>query len=245
MSQRSYAIAFFVVLLATCAAAAAGAWFLWGRFGQQFRPRTVWTPAAQTTPTAAAAPSTPVAVRSPGATPAPSQRFTPALTPFFSPTPSATARPPTVTPGGAAPASPTASVSPPGTDTPLAAATPTATSPGPTAAHSFALARPVRDSAGDCPGAYILGVVTDQAGSGLASVSLWLVDEYGNQDTKTTKSAAGEVGRYDFPLFGPPRRFYLTVVDASGHPISPRVEVLHGLGASAQASCHWVDWQRR
>jgi hypothetical protein len=103
----------------------------------------------------------------------------------------------------------------------------------------------MRDSAGDCPGAYILGVVTDQAGSGLASVRLWLVDEYGNQDTKTTKSAAGEVGRYDFPLFGPPRRFYLTVVDASGHPISPRVEVLHGLGASAQASCHWVDWQRR
>jgi hypothetical protein len=103
----------------------------------------------------------------------------------------------------------------------------------------------VRHTAGDCPGAYILGHVTDAQGAPLANVRLRLTDEYGNQQTQTTKSGAGEVGRYDFPLFGPPRRFYLSVVDAQDRPLSPVIEIPHGVGAAPQATCHWADWRRR
>jgi len=78
----------------------------------------------------------------------------------------------------------------------------------------------------------------------LSDIRLVLVDEYGNQDVKLTKSGA-DAGRYDFPIFGPPRKFYLTVVDGNEQPISPQVEILHGLGANAQATCHWIDWRRQ
>jgi hypothetical protein len=107
------------------------------------------------------------------------------------------------------------------------------------------LAGPLRHSTGDCPGVYILGRVVDAAGNPLTGVRLWLVDEWGNESTAQVKTAPGEAGRYDFPLFGPPRRYFLSVVDASGHPISPRIEIRHGLDANSQAACHWADWQRR
>ena len=117
-------------------------------------------------------------------------------------------------------------------------------SPSPVAAFPFLLTRPVRHSAGDCPGNYILGAVTDRNGKPLPDVRLRLVDEYGNEEFKVTKGGA-DAGRYDFPIFGPPRRFYLSVVDGSNRPISPQVEIPYGLGADAQATCHWADWQRQ
>jgi hypothetical protein len=138
---------------------------------------------------------------------------------------------------------------PPTIETPTAQPMPTGTvavSPGPSpaAAFPFLLSKPVRHSTGDCPGNYILGLVSAPSGNPLSDVRLLLVDEYGNQEIQVTKAGA-DVGRYDFPIFGPPRRFYLTVVDAGTRPISPRIEIPHGVGAGAQATCHWVDWRRQ
>lgn len=123
----------------------------------------------------------------------------------------------------------------------------TATSAPPTrrADYAFELVRAVRNSSSDCPGSYILGSVIDQAGKPMPDVSLRLTDEYGNQQTQTAKQVPSELGRYDFPLFGPSRRFFLSVIDSQGRPLSPVVEIPHGVGSTAEARCHWADWQRQ
>ncbi len=79
----------------------------------------------------------------------------------------------------------------------------------------------MRYSNGDCPGTYALGTVTDRSGAPIAGVRLSLVDEYGNAATAVTKPGPGDTGRYDFPMGGPPRRFYMTVVDEGGRALSP------------------------
>ena len=86
--------------------------------------------------------------------------------------------------------------------------------------------------------------MTDPGGAALPEVRLRLADEYGNEESKMTKGGA-DAGRYDFPIFGPPRRFYLSVVDGNARPLSTRTEIPHGVGADAQAQCHWVDWRRQ
>jgi len=259
MRRSGYAVLFAVVVLTSCAVAFLAGRYAYQRLRQDFQVRAAWTPPAanvaattleppQVTEVAQAggtripsATSRPfrITVAAPNGTPvgsgAPAAGDTPAPQ---HPEPSATA--PQSAPEAAAAAEPSAT----GTAGPDVTATPTA-SEAQAGRFEFGLSRPVRNSSGDCPqGAYILGVVSDDAGKPLPGVRVWLVDEWGNQDTKVTKDAAPDTGRYDFPLFGPPRRFYLTVVDGSGHPISPRVEVSHGIGANASATCHWVDWRR-
>ncbi|PKO22760.1 MAG: hypothetical protein CVU38_07550 [Chloroflexi bacterium HGW-Chloroflexi-1] len=236
MRRYGYVFAFALVLLAVCAGAYFGGRFLVQRFQQDFQPRPAWTPAGPTAPPRAGqawtAPALTVDPAAQGPAPTPTRPVipTPAVppTPTFAPVPSV----------------------PPVDRTPQPAVTTGLTetpSPEPTALNSFpyVLARPMRHSSGDCPGSYVLGQVTDRAGNGLPDVRLRLVDEYGNWDTKVTKSGAGEVGRYDFPLFGAPRRFYLTVVDASGNALSAPVEIPHGVGANPGATCHWVDWRQQ
>jgi hypothetical protein len=105
-------------------------------------------------------------------------------------------------------------------------------------------ARPVRYTSGDCPGTYALGIVTDRGGNPLPNVRLNLVDEFGNAGTAVTKPGPGDTGRYDFPMSGPPRRFYLSIVDESGRALSPRVEILHELPPQEGKGCRWVDWRR-
>jgi len=102
----------------------------------------------------------------------------------------------------------------------------------------------VRHSTGDCPGSYVLGLVTDLAGRPLVDVRLVLADEWGNSASTMSKAVAGEVGRYDFPLFSR-QRYYLTIVDVVGRPLSPRIEIVHGVGANPSATCHWADWQQQ
>ena len=113
----------------------------------------------------------------------------------------------------------------------------------------FTLARPVRNSAGGCGGGgnpLIFGMITDRNGAPLPGVHLHLTDEYNSvHDTKPSKSEAVDLGRYDFPLFGPPRRFFVQVVDDAGRPISAVVEVDQGMGSDPGATCHEVDWQQR
>jgi hypothetical protein len=245
MGQRGYVVLFILVLLLACAGGFLGGRLVIGRLQQDFRPRTSWAPA------------TPVAgggVQS--STPAPSSGAPSASSTVAMPTAATTAGVPSprplttpeatrsdgplagiATPEATSPASITVEPTPTATETPIA-------SPSPLPVFPFDLAQPVRHSSDDCPGTYILGQVTDRAGDPLPGVRLWLVDEYNNQETAVTKSG-GDAGRYDFPIFGPPRKFYLTVVDGSGQPISPRIEISHASGAQSGATCHWVDWLGR
>ena len=239
MRQRGYIIAFVLVLLTACVGGFFGGGFLIRRLQQDFGSQATWAP-----------PTLPASAQTEGPTPeaAANARPTSSLshsTPLVLATPIPTRILVTVpAPAGAeTPASDMASPSPEPEPTPAETET-AAPSPSPEAAFPFLLARPVRHSTGDCPGAYILGLVTDRGGAPLPDVRLLLTDEYGNQETKVTKGG-GDAGRYDFPLFGPPRRFFLAVVDASGRAISPRIEIPHGVGADAQAQCHWVDWRRQ
>jgi hypothetical protein len=235
MRQRGYVVAFVFVLLAACAGGFFGGRFLIRRLQQDFGSQTTWAP-----PTASsvsqADDATPVA--------APNERPTSS--------PARSAQPPLATPVPTrilvtvqAPIGAETSVPEAATLEPTPTETETALPrPSPTAAFPFLLARSIRNSTGDCPGSYVLGLVTDRGGRPLPGVRLLLADEYNNTEFKVTKDGA-DAGRYDFPLFGPPRRFYLSVVDASGRPVSARVEIAHGVGADAQATCHWADWQRQ
>jgi hypothetical protein len=237
MRQRGYLIAFVLVLMAACVGGFFGGRFLIRRLQQDFGSQGTWAPptvsasaqtgggtpeaAANARPTSSLSRSTPPVL----ATPIPTRILVTVPAPA----------------GVETPASDMASPEPQPTPAETETAVP---SPSPAAAFPFLLARPVRHSTGDCPGAYILGQVTDRSGAPLPDVRLLLEDEYGNEEFKITKGGA-DAGRYDFPIFGPPRRFFLSVVDGSTHPNSPQIEVPHGVGADAQAQCHWVDWRRQ
>ncbi len=238
MSQRGYVIAFLLVLLAAFAGAFFGGRYLLERITSRPGGATARATITAYTPQASAALTTPApgqpttaataAPRTATVPPVPTLRGI--LTPFVPPTPTF---------------EPTATEAP-ATATPLPATTtvtPTATSTG---NFAFVLARAVRNTSGDCAGNLILGSVTNSAGAPLPGVRLHLTDEFGAQnDFKATKSVAPDTGKYDFPLFGAPRRFYIQVVDDAGLPLSEKVEVPHGVGPDAKASCHWVDWVRR
>jgi hypothetical protein len=233
MRQRGYAIVFGLVLLAACAGGFFGGRYLIRRLQQDFRPRTTWAPPTLSAPvgpegrgpTVIRGTSVPRLIATPDATPSPSAASS--------------------LPGTASPAATSATfqmmlIAP---ESAPAATETVAFAPSPVPAFLFGLMRPVKHSAGDCPGNYILGQVVDRGGNPMSDVRLSLVDEYGNVETKATKSGV-DAGRYDFPLFGPPRKFYLMVVDDRGRPLGPEIEIAHGLGAYAQATCHWVDWRR-
>lgn len=111
-------------------------------------------------------------------------------------------------------------------------------------AYPFVLARSVRYSSNDCPGTYAQGQVIDRSGSPLPGIRLRLIDEYGNAATAATKPGPGDTGRYDFPMGGPPRKFYMSIIDDAGRSLSPEVEILHDLAPQAGKNCRWVDWRR-
>jgi hypothetical protein len=228
MRQRYAILVFLVVVVILCAGAYAIGRLVLPAGQAEFRPRPVWTP--------------------PGATPAGQAGVTPTIRGSATPgSPGRTATPTSraTIPPARSTVEPTALPAQTSSPTPTATATESPTPEATAAAFAFELARPVRHSSGDCPGSYILGRITDARGGPLANVRLKLSDEYGNQQTQISKAAASEVGRYDFPLFGAPRRFYLSVVDAQGRPLSPEIEIPHGVGVASQATCHWADWQQR
>jgi hypothetical protein len=240
MQRSGYALAFLIVLLAACAGAFFGGRILWRQLQGDFGPRS-WAPpdeevaqvtgAPQAKPAATATPGPrPTATRVSIVTPA-----APVVLPAF--TPDVAGAEATALANAQATASPTASATPQGSPTPSASPT------VPAGDFPFYPSHAVRNSSGDCPGAYVLGRVVDRAGNPMAGLVINLSDEYGNQESKVTKGGA-DAGRYDFPLFGPPRRFYVMVMEG-GKPASQQVEVPHGVGSQPQASCHWVDWQRR
>lgn len=236
MRQRGYIIAFVLVLLLACVGGFFGGRLLLARLQQDFGPQAGWTPAPQAGWTPAASAPTVQADGRPAPTAGAGARPTLPPRPIATALAAATPTAPAVLP------SPTSALVEAETETP--SPTP-AVSPTPTQAYLYALARPVRHSTGDCPGTYILGQVTDRAGNPLPDVRLYLVDQYGNAAMAISKSGATDAGRYDFPIGGPARRFFLTVIDAGGQQLSPQVEIGYGLAPDPQATCHWVDWRRQ
>ena len=237
MRQRGYIIAFVLVLLIAGVGGFVGGRFLIRRLQQDFGSQATWAP-----------PTLPAPAQTGSATPGAAATARPTLS-LSRGTPSVLATPiPTrilvTVPAPAGAETPVSDVASPGPEPSPTETETAASSPSPAAAFPFLLARSVRHSTGDCPGAYILGLVTARSGAPLPDVRLRLVDEFGNEEFKVTKGGA-DAGRYDFPVFGPPRRFFLSVVDGNTRPNSPRIEISHGVGADAQAQCHWVDWRRQ
>lgn len=234
MRQRGYVIAFVVVLLLACVGGFVGGRLLLERLQGDFAPRAGWTPQPAASVAAGDAPASPTNAPEGTATQAPR----PTATMLIVPAPADVLAVPVESPVVTLPAV-EETVIPTPDATEMVLQTPTIQ-----LAYPF-VAQSVRHSAGDCGGSYVLGQVTDRGGSSLSGVRLKLVDEYGNPASAITKAGQADLGRYDFPLFGPPRRFYLTVVDAAGQPLSADVEIRHGLPPHADATCHWVDWRRQ
>jgi hypothetical protein len=118
--------------------------------------------------------------------------------------------------------------------------------PVPVSVDPFQARGTARYTRGDCGGTYVLGLVMDRTDQRLPGIRLRLVDEFDNEAFAVTKEGQADLGRYDFPVAGPPRRFSLAVVDASGAPLSRPVGIVYyGDSPDAQATCYWIDWQRR
>jgi hypothetical protein len=247
MARRAYALLFVIILLLAGIAGVFGARFLLARLQSDFEPRPVWTPSAEaatevTEQVVMPVNPTPDAPVASGDTPTPR----PTATVMVVATPAdVAALPPTATPTFDVSGQPGVALTP---DASLTEGTPTETAtPGQDlpSVFPYILAGPVRDTVGDCPGNYVLGQVTDRTGNPLPDIRLRLVDEYGNVQYAVSKPGPGDKGLYDFPVTGPPRRLTLTVIDAGDGPLSEGIEIGHQVGDTPDATCHWVDWQRR
>jgi hypothetical protein len=243
MHQGGYVIGFVVVVLVGCLGAFLGGRLLWQNLQGTPQTASTWTPpddvAAAMTSAPGAAAGTPAPAAQNGPTPPAVIRVT--LTQIVVPT--VLAPTPDLSTPTPDPYAPTLAPYEPLTST--TSLTPTVTVTVEPAGVQYVLANPVRHSSGDCPGNYILGHVVDAKGNPLPNITLLLVDEYGNQETKVSKAGAAEAGRYDFPLFGAPRKFTLAIIDASGRLLSTKIEVPVGSGTAVGMTCHWVDFRKR
>lgn len=225
MNSRVYVVAFLLVLIVGCAGAYLGLQLVLGN-PPSFLSRSAWTPAPAGTvvPTTKGTPGT-----------EPGQPTTPTTFPVITPVI------PTLTPLVHFTPTPVLSETPAPEGTETTTPTPT-TNP----AYTFVQKGQVRHttSGAECPDDSIRGKVYDRGGNPIADVRLWLVDEYGNEDFKASKREQVDLGKYDFPIFGPPRKFYLTVLNGSGHPDSQRIEIIHKRPPNEGFTCHFVDWQR-
>lgn len=233
MQGRAYALAFLIVILMGCGGAYLGV-------------RAILD-------------SVQAPVASPEWTPLPPLSTPEVFTPIAPPTASPTLHPTETRPNVTTPAIPTAT---PITPFPTLGASPQVT-PGETATiitgtvtiptatvvdeSGFAILGQVINTpaGGDCPSDSVRGRVYDRQGNPLPGVRLWLLDEYGNESFAVSKGEQVDLGKYDIPIFGVPRKFYLVVLDSSGHPDSQRVEIIHKRPPYENFSCHFVDWQRR
>ena len=237
MRQRIYVVALVLLLVAIVIGAFFGSRFVIQRFRQDFQFRGEWSP-PEWTPS----PATTV----PTILPAPTAR--PSSTPIVVPTPIAPSPEP-YTPAPTATPRQTEEIMPLAeqTATPLAKPSETSTSESVQAStEPFQAKAAVRYTRGDCGGTYVLGFVMDRAGERLPGIRLRLVDEYDNEAFAVTKTGQADLGRYDFPVAGPPRSFSIAIVDESGSPLSRPVGVVYyGDSPDAESTCYWIDWQRR
>lgn len=241
MKRSAYIALFVIILLIACVGGFLGGRVLLGRLQRDFGTREDWTPVPPLTIEVAQVdtPAVDISISPTSGAARATATVTVVVAPVTDQPPLLGSTPePTWTAGVELPTAEYLPFETPSDLTPAPSGTPVPAFP-------FILARPVRYSNGDCPGTYALGVITDRAGNPLAGVLLNFVDEYGNAATVVTKPGPGDTGRYDFPMGGPARRFYMTIVDDAGNPLSSRVEILHELPPYEGQNCRWVDWRRQ
>ena len=180
MNRTIVSLIFLIAVLVLCAGA-----FGIGRWVAPANPADVgrrpgWTPPGSASPVPAA--------RGVTATPTSSPTRLPNTVPAPIPSQTRAMASPTIDMKDQFGQTPTAAVSPSPT------VTATSAPASRRADYAFELVRTVRNSSGDCPGSYILGSVIDQAGKPMPDVALRLTDEYGNQQTQTTKKVDSELG---------------------------------------------------
>ncbi len=83
--------------------------------------------------------------------------------------------------------------------------------------------------------------MTDAAGNLLPNVRLRLHDGWGNAQETATKNAPA--GQYDFPLYGLPRQYWVTVIDGTGTGISSSIQVEHKV--NDKIACHYVNFRQK
>jgi hypothetical protein len=216
MQDRTYAIAFLLVLAIICL----GAYVAISTV--LFSPRV---------PTISFGTPTPPSL--PQMTPSPTLPLFPTPTsPPFLVTPVA----PTPTP--LPPATPTPSASPTPTPEPSPTGpTPTPAPPTPVGGFLYQVLSGEKTECGQAV-AYIRGTVCDAQGNGEAGVRVRLYNDWEPDRITETKGAAIDIGQYNFvmgPSSGPYR---LEIVDSVGRPLSLPYNVDHKAGCTV-----YVDWQ--
>jgi hypothetical protein len=91
-----------------------------------------------------------------------------------------------------------------------------------------------------CGGDYVLGSVYNASGQLVQAVAVVYNDDFGNRNY-----AAAVNGAYRFPISaaGNAHNIYISLVDATGNPVSATVTVPHRQGGASDLGCHYVIWQ--
>lgn len=91
-----------------------------------------------------------------------------------------------------------------------------------------------------CGGDYVLGSVYNASGQLVQAVAVIYNDDFGN-----TNYAAAVNGAYRFPVAaaGSAHNIYISLVDATGTPVSGTMTVPHRQGGASDLGCHYVIWQ--
>jgi hypothetical protein len=123
---------------------------------------------------------------------------------------------------------------------PAGTPTPAVEPPTPEPAFPFRLASPPGPDANFTICCYIVGTVRTAAGVPLEGVLVQASNEWETKPPAMTKSG-GEAGQYDIPLGWGVSIWDLTIVDADGNPISPKVAVSFDPNVNNAIR---VDWQQ-
>ena len=91
-----------------------------------------------------------------------------------------------------------------------------------------------------CGGDFVLGTVYNASGQLVQAVAVMYRDDLGNQNY-----AAAVNGAYRFSVPAPEtaRNIYISLVDATGNPVSGTMTVPHQQGGGSDLGCHYVVWQ--
>ncbi len=115
---------------------------------------------------------------------------------------------------------------------------PPSVAPAPT--YPFRLASPPKADSAYPNCCYLVGTVRDAAGNGLEGVQVQALNEWNTLPPAPTKGGA-ESGQYNIPIGHDVVGWDLVVLDASGNPISPKVQIQFD---PSVANAFRVDWQR-
>ena len=216
MQDRTYAIAFLLVLAIICL----GAYVAISTV--LFSPRVPTISLGTPTP-----PSLP--------------QMTPSPTPPVFPTPTSPpflVTPVAPTPTPLPPATPTPSASPTPTPEPSPTGpTPTSAPPTPVGGFLYQVLRVEGPYGGE--GLYIRGTAYDVEGKPEPGVRVHGYTDADDLDIAISKSSPSDIGQYNFPVGATPGRYHLVIVNEMGQPISPICDVEYqGSGAI------YVYWRR-